>query len=525
MVCILSLAGCGGGGGDSKAPPPDGGVNFWAINTKTDTMYSLKADLIGEGEHCYIYLERNGRKTSAPDVPSIIHQFDNVIYPKLRAAYGEEPDVDNDPKVYLLLLDIIDDWNGTTVQAYYAGYFFSMDQDTSWHYSNKRDIIYLDIYPGNPNPLSDINRFNTFRSCMAHEFQHMIYWHKTGGVSINDTWLNEAMSELASFYAFDEPSWSRVASFVSYDPTYNITRHSDSLTDWGPNNNLIATLADYDVVYMWAQYIADRFDNKVLDHYAFRSILDNTATSGRGKVSVQSYLDSLNQGLTFASVFRDWANAVFFGNNDGGNPVSTDCTLWTYKTINTWPGSYGGYSVHGLFNPAAKYDSIGRYINNYHGNLNNYGLRQLRPWSLGYYWKTSVPTPGSVTWTQPVGGSLNLYASLFYNEFPTDLDKFEPDMISENTYTYNGTAYMFLQNAQDAPAADPGMSSSIESFLGSAQPQTPPTFGAKLHAFSQNVAAPTRGAAAEPMPVCMHDILSRQAEKIQLQMLENRDTH
>ena len=501
-------------------------------------MYKVQADLVGTGEHCYLYLERDGRKTTQPDIPDIIHQFDNLIYPKLHDVYGNEPDwgVGKDSKVHILLLDIRDDWNGSTITSYIAGYFYPMDQSTTWQYSNQKNILYMDIYPGSPNPLYPSplsNRYTIFRHTMAHEFQHMIHWNKTNGRNVNNKWLNEAMSEVASFYAFNEPSWESVSYFESRDPAYNITYHSDSLTEWN------SEFADYPVVYMWAQYMADRFDDKSLNHYVFRSILDNNTTNGQGIISVQAYLDSLNQGFSFASVFRDWSIAVFFGDNNTGtwrtgsttiiNPVSTNNAVWTYKTINTWPGSYGSYNLPGMFGHAPKYDSFGRPVYNLYGDLNDPGndLRKLDPWSLGYYWKTKTSTLGSdsLKWTS--GGSK---ASLFYN--PMGVDTFEFNMISGNTYTYDDNAYLILQNAQNVSDTPTNQSiSQASDWVLNTQQNTLPTPAEKLRAFSQSAAAlsppPTRGSVAEPVPVpvCIHDILSQRTEEIQRKMQESKDTH
>jgi len=504
FACIFALVGCGGGGGGGGS---DHGVTFWAIDCRDSApdsfphfMYTLKADKVGEGEYCYIYLERNGRRAAEPDIPAIIYQFDSLIYPKLRAAYGNEPyqDIDGDPKVYILLLDIRDDWNGTTIGAYVGGYFFYLDQ-YDVHYSNKKKIFYMDIYPGNPNPsYSRFTDFRRFRHTLAHEFQHMIHWNITKGRNPNDnnTWLNEAMSEAAPYYAFNEISMDRVSYFEG--ETEGIPNHSNSLTRWGPPypDTDYSYLLDYAVVYMWGQYMADRFPDNV-----FMNILANNADGG-GKTAVVKYFSSLNQEhslypeINFASVFRDWSLAVFFGDNTSAT-VSTDNASWAYKTntSNRWPGYHNKIYSNSSF------------------NFNN-GLRTLDQWSLGYY--RDYTLGGDFTWS--LTGPSELSAS-FYTD-----GSLTPSMSRGDNYPYNGEAYLILQNAQGADA-NPNLSispASTQVFSTQTQPRTPPTPAEKLRAISQSAAVPPtrRGATepTEPIPVCIQDILSWRAEEIQRQM-------
>ncbi|MCL1925947.1 MAG: hypothetical protein FWF95_02285 [Syntrophorhabdaceae bacterium] len=525
LVCVFSLAGCGGGGGGETATYcgdikygialPDSGdssVNFWASDFREcapgfpNNIYSLKADRVddGKGIHCHIYLERGAHVDNA-HIANLIDLFDNKIYPKVRAAYGDEPNpgIDNDSKVYILLLDIKDDWNGTTIPGYVAGYFHVLNQlpyepKIPFNYSNEKEILYVDIHPGTTNPLS--SDFTNLSHTMAHEFQHMIHWNNAptpppSGDDLfcgagSNTWLNEAMSEVAPFYAFGDIGWSRVADFESG------TNHSNSLTHWGPNNNGNATLADYDVVYMWGQYMADRFDQPSIDNYVFRNILGLDRCRGRGKASVEKYLSK--NSTDFASVFRDWSLAVFFGDNNAGNPVSTNNPAWKYNTINTWPGLFNDY-----------------------GNLSIRGLRPLNPWSLGYYWK-NTPVPGSLVW----GGSAGLHAS-FYNRNSMGIITFELDMLPGYPYAYDNFAYLILQNAQDSSVSSTGQSVSPVYFQAfSTQPTAFPTPAEKLRAFSQStetMSAMSRGGAVKPpVPVCIHDILSWQTEEM---MRKSIDTH
>jgi len=477
LACMFTLAVCGGEGAGVKSVKAVGEsestLTFHAFNFRTSSYYTINADLKGAGDHFYVYVE-HGWTVDPTDIQDIINNF-GIIYTKLRDSYGEEkPDVNGDSKVYILLLDIQDDFNWPTMTGYTDGYFNPVDLYANERYSNKRKVLYMDIHPGlyltgfyspkSPNP--------NFRNTMAHEFQHLIHYNIKPS---DDTWLNEAMSEVASFYAFNEPRWNRVELFQRNG------NHSNSLTNWDHE------LADYAVVYMWAQYMADRFPNDV-----FRNIL--AVKNLKGKDSVEEYLsghsDPLGKKLEFASVFRDWSIAMFFGNNTS---VFTDNAVWTYKSINTWPGSYNGVSIPGLFKST---------------NLNQAGFLSLDPWSIRYDWRNDTQTSSLRT----RGESSTLQAS-FYT--PTGGLTF--NMTPNTPYTYDDTIFLILQNTQDAsygamPVNQPGPPTPSQASAASFRHyKTPPTPTEKLSAFSTEEL--THGSAIRPIPVCMRDILSRQAEE------------
>ncbi len=218
---VLSIAafltGCGGGGSSpafSPAPEKSTGgttVSFRAVDFTSETLYTLKATKVAEGSHCYVYLE-NGQTVSADKIQAIADEFDNTIYAEDTSTFGGEPNpgVDSDPKIYILLLNIRDGFNGTTNMTYIAGYFDSGNEYpvSSVSYSNQKEMVFMDINPATPG---SSGFFNT----LAHEFQHMIHWEQKEhqrNVS-DDTWLDESMSEIAASYCGYGPSYSRVLTF------------------------------------------------------------------------------------------------------------------------------------------------------------------------------------------------------------------------------------------------------------------------------------------------------------------------
>ncbi|UCH10249.1 MAG: T9SS type A sorting domain-containing protein [Fidelibacterota bacterium] len=102
-------------------------------------------------------------------------------------VFGSPPDIDHNNQVFILLIDVRDDYVPDSSQTYVAGYFDPQDQRMQ---GNLADIIYLDTNPGNVvGPQS-----TTVLSTLAHEYQHLIHY---GHDTMEELWVNEGLSELS----------------------------------------------------------------------------------------------------------------------------------------------------------------------------------------------------------------------------------------------------------------------------------------------------------------------------------------
>lgn len=212
-------------------------------------------------------------------------EFDGRIYPLETGFWGAEPNpgIDNDPKVVILLTNLI-----ATAGGYY---------DTSNQYSreqvpesNTKEIIFLNI-----RSLDGDRRIYSF---LAHEFQHLISFNQKTILrnADDDIWLNEVRSEYAPTQLGYNDVYEgsnlkrRVAAFLA-DPT-------DSLTEWGNEAK------DYGQVALFGEYVAE--------HYG-ASILTDALKSNQGGIeSITEALVQNNRSLNFSDLFMNWAvaNAV-----------------------------------------------------------------------------------------------------------------------------------------------------------------------------------------------------------------------
>lgn len=404
---LAVLAGCGGGGGGgggtSVIQPPATGTQFWAVNFTSNTYYKVTAAKVAEGAHCYVYLEQGQTVTQAV-INEIVTQFDNNIYTNEIAAFGSEPNpgVDNDPKITILLLSVRDGFSLPASPSFIAG-FFDPANELAVANSNQKEMFYMNVNPalGTNFVPGSIDFFRT----LAHEFQHMIHWEQKNRLRNlhDDTWLDEAMGMVAPAYCGYGADYEAVNTF-EHAP-------SDSLTGWNDS------FTDYGVVYMWAQYYKDRIGSDI-----FYRMLHNDQT---GIASVNNALAAAAYPKDFTGTFRDWALANYYGNGTPPGPVPTGHPEWSYTTINTWPGTYDGMPIPGLF-PVSR--------------QNVTTLQPLDPWSLGFY--SYTPT-GSITWTPTAVSEKGAFVDAGSNAVTFD-------MTSGTTYNFTGTGYLIVQNPAGA---------------------------------------------------------------------------
>lgn len=271
--------------------------NFWTRNIAANQNEQIAATCARVGKNCYIYVANNV-KVEDSYLDRLVSEFDGNIYPNNTANFGSEwkPGVDNDAHVTLLLLDIKDGMEGST--AFVAGYFFAGDEYSKAQYpsSNEREMIYMDVVQG---AVSDEKSFKRFCGTIAHEFQHMIHWNNDAKEA---TWVNEAMSQYASFInGYGHPG--QISAYFKLPDT--------SLTAWRSDRGL----ANYGAIYMYAYYLihvvvegATAGDAKKEQSFT-RALVANPA---HGVDGVTSTLAAFGVTKPFNDIYLDWltANAV-----------------------------------------------------------------------------------------------------------------------------------------------------------------------------------------------------------------------
>jgi len=274
--------------------------NFFAVDFTTNRQYSVSATLRAVGDVCYVYVaddQWNARVTE-DEVLSLLEAFERRtpanprrgIYDIVTEAFGNPPDVDGDPRIVLLLLDIRDGYRPGS--AFIAGYFTDINElkgvvrDRRWgiqFQSNETEMVYLDTNPG-------LFNIAFTSSILAHEFQHLVHF---GLDPREEIWVNEGCSELAMFLCGYPPT-EHVRSF-ELEPTV-------SLTDWS-SSGVASALPYYGSVYLWMLYLYEHYGGLT----TIRSLAQNRAV---GIESVDATLRGLGVASGFREVFVNWRTAL-----------------------------------------------------------------------------------------------------------------------------------------------------------------------------------------------------------------------
>lgn len=264
---------------------------WYAHNFVTNSEYLVQSTCRAVGAHCYVFVEDSlwNKRVTQANIDSILSAFDSKspadpnkgIFQLDVEAFGNPPDVDSDPRIIILVLNIIDGWSGTG--GYVEGYFYSKNE-LNVSQSNKAEIYFIDA---NPVDLSNPVGLRSAMSTTAHEFQHMIHWkYDRDEISF----VNEGCSLFAEVNC----------GYAIYDQSYFARETNHYLFDWRTNDNA-AVLNDYSRAARFAIYIRDQLGVGV-----FKQIVASTLHGIDGLNDAFSKSGTL---LKFDELFRTWAIA------------------------------------------------------------------------------------------------------------------------------------------------------------------------------------------------------------------------
>ena len=237
------------------------------------------------GDHCYIFVEDdmwNTPRVTQTGIESLARAFDQStarhpdrgIYETVTDLFGDPPDVDADPRILILVLDVLDSpITGIT----FVGY---IDTDNEAP-PVSREIIYIDARP------LDIGS-NLARATLAHEFQHLIHWKADPDEA---KWLDEGCSEYAELACgYKDTTATATENFLSLAANTDLTYWEDQFFD-------------FDQAYLYMTYFAQRYGDSAL-----RKLVADPDSS---IASIDNLLQSLNAPERFDHLFGQWAAAMY----------------------------------------------------------------------------------------------------------------------------------------------------------------------------------------------------------------------
>lgn len=270
-------------------------LKFNAFNQDTRETFQVQARLIYETANVYFF-SQEGVQVDIEAVKALVDTFQNKIYPTNRVFFGSEwtPGVDGDPHLYIL-------YTGG-IGSFVAGYFSSADEYShlAHPFSNEKEMFYINAdnqRPGDPNLLG----------VLAHEFQHMIAWHRHRD---QETWMNEGSSVLAEML--------NGYAIVGFDAAY--TANPDlQLNAWAEDPSKDPNVAaHYGAGFLFMAYFLDRFGQT-----ATQALMGAPTNGMRAVDDVLALLGAKDQTtgnlLTSTDVFADWTIANYLGDPSVGD--------------------------------------------------------------------------------------------------------------------------------------------------------------------------------------------------------------
>ncbi len=222
----------------------------------------------------------------------------------LNTYVGDFPNSDNDDMVDILFLDIIDQFE--TTGQFVAGFFDPVNLSL-YEFSNKRDMVYMDIYPTLIQ--NDSLHLRRSLSTLVHELQHLIHAGYEGD-EIEDVFINEGFSEAVEI----------LCGFPPRDPSWYLANSFKSLLSWEYSNPIV----DYARASLWTHYLVEQYGTSLLKH-----MIQNK------KTGIEGYHDSIIHfgGLGFEDSFKHWGIANTVNNRERSekygylHPLLTNFTM------------------------------------------------------------------------------------------------------------------------------------------------------------------------------------------------------
>jgi hypothetical protein len=394
---------------------------FWTLDTAGNYV-STPATCRLVGKHCYLFVENASFNNpfTLLNVDTLVDVFDNRtpanshkgIYDTDTTNFGPIPDVDNDPKVIILVVNLqnrggyfsaVNEYSQAALNA--SGY--------SQYKSNDAEMFYIDA-------TQDITYSE---STLAHEFQHMIHFNYFGiKTDANDlTFINEGWSMVAEILCGFSPM-SR--SYYEGQTGQYLYHWASAIEDANP---------DYSRASWFAYYLNEQIGKSIFRKYLQNSII--------GSAGITTAMAQLGSSRTFESVLKDWffANAVFDSTYNNGK--------WGYRESALTSGTTG-ITGNQFINPNLSLkDSINRFSVRYFTfkSGNNFNIKfntnnsNINVASVSFQGSTktvqeySDPSDISIS---GLGGAVNQVTFIVYYNSDADSSK---DVLHKFSYQSTGS--------------------------------------------------------------------------------------
>ncbi len=268
-------------------------ASFWYKNHDTDENVQVDAVLGYRSDQLNLWFE-SGELGNDELLNDAAQKREEQILPTNRAFFGQEwqPGVDGDPRINILHLAEL---GGGTI-----GYFSQADEFVTMvnPYSNERELIYLSLKRA---PVGSDQYYHV----IAHEMQHMIHWNVDRN---EDVWVNEGLSELASFLnGYSTPEY-----LESYAGNTDV-----QLNDFNYEDEVVE--ANYGASYLFFSYFLQEYGED-----ATRLLVSQPTN---GIESIDQALAEIDPKKSFDDFFAQWLVVNYLDNE------SDSSSEFSYQTL------------------------------------------------------------------------------------------------------------------------------------------------------------------------------------------------
>lgn len=286
---------------DAGGDAPDAAPNYacsqaprsfwtWDLSIMPPKDVQRQASCQGQSDHAYVYVDDDvwNAGTMTPDqVTNILDAFEKHTprdatrgsYAMDTQTFGDPPDVDGDPHVYLFYTSL-----GVFQGQRFDGFFRDIDESATDAHSNHIEMLHMD--PTGPSAADS----DYMLGIIIHEFVHLINYAYDNG---DEGWLSESLAESAMAlggYLTDVPT---AQSYVKIMPGVPLC---------------VSGYSDYGATFSWGSYMLDRFGTSFL-----KSVLQDKT---HGIPSVAAHLPGSE---SFQDAFGEFAVAALIDQHSIGD--------------------------------------------------------------------------------------------------------------------------------------------------------------------------------------------------------------
>lgn len=278
---------------------------FFVFNFVTNAFDPVPAELRAVGPKSLVWVSRNELQNGHVDslvvqklleslearTPGASRDSTRGVLDLTRTFFGDPPNINanfvkgaGDGRTHFLLCDIQDGWTSSST-SYVAGFFYSIDVSPSGPVSNRRDLLYIDTYPG--IYLDGVRDAERPLGTLSHEFQHLIHWNYDPN---EISFFNEGLSELSTYIC-----GYGLRSAGLYLENTNVT-----FLGWN------SSLEDYSRAALWSLYLLEQFGDAFVAAFTQNPLQGvggfNGAASGLG---IPASFTDVVRSFHIANVVRD----------------------------------------------------------------------------------------------------------------------------------------------------------------------------------------------------------------------------